>query len=270
MENRYVQFHYITHGKCVIKIAKGPTMTLAEGDLLLVFSNNQYWIANSIHDQRLEATEVIRSIRKSGFNKQSQFTFSMVWGHFEFDKAIAHPFVKTLPPYIHLSQKEIQEFTLLKTISELLIEETNNDQSGSQAIANRLAEVLFIGTMRAYAYTHSHDHSFITALLDERINKVLNLIHESPEKKWTLVILSKKIGVSRTTLATTFKEKVGQSVLEYITTFRIMVAKNILIETKDPVAVIAENVGYGSEPSFNRVFKKIVKQTPSRFRKNNT
>lgn len=60
-----------------------------------------------------------------------------------------------------------------------------------------------------------------------------------------------------------FKKSFPQLMNEH----RIEDAKRLLEQTKAPVRVVAEEVGFNSLPTFNRVFREITGESPSTFRK---
>ena len=60
---------------------------------------------------------------------------------------------------------------------------------------------------------------------------------------------------------------VGETPMSYMTDWRILKAKELLKNNNDSIEQIAERVGYTSEASFNRVFKKKVSQTPGVYRR---
>ena len=49
---------------------------------------------------------------------------------------------------------------------------------------------------------------------------------------------------------------------------RVEDAKILLLDTNASIKTVADEVGFNSLPSFNRVFKDIVGQSPSDYRKN--
>ena len=62
----------------------------------------------------------------------------------------------------------------------------------------------------------------------------------------------------------------GKSFPDFINQYRIEEAKKRLLDPAKKhytVLAIAEEVGFNSKSSFNNVFKKHVKMTPSEFRK---
>ena len=72
--------------------------------------------------------------------------------------------------------------------------------------------------------------------------------------------------MSRSALAERFVEFVGHPVMQYLTNWRMQLAANQLQTTTDTIAGIATRVGYESDASFSRAFKKTVGVSPSEWR----
>ncbi len=79
--------------------------------------------------------------------------------------------------------------------------------------------------------------------------------------------ISDELKVSNSHLSTTFKNTFGVGVVQYINQLRIELAKNLIQNTSKSIKDIALSVGYSSDISFIRVFKKYEERTPSALRK---
>ena len=55
--------------------------------------------------------------------------------------------------------------------------------------------------------------------------------------------------------------------MAYLAQWRLKLGAEILQSTEDSVAQVAEAVGYGSEASFNRAFKREFDDPPAQFRR---
>ena len=55
--------------------------------------------------------------------------------------------------------------------------------------------------------------------------------------------------------------------MAYLTRWRLQLGAQLLTSTSNSVAQIAAEVGYESEPSFNRAFKREFNLPPARFRR---
>jgi len=72
--------------------------------------------------------------------------------------------------------------------------------------------------------------------------------------------------VSRSVLAERFRKFLEQPPMSYLTQWRLQIAARTLAASNRSVADIAAEVGYESEPAFNRAFKRAFGLPPARFR----
>ena len=264
----FAQFHIVTRGQCVLK-TKNESIQLFRGDIIVFPFGDNHWLASDKKSKLYGGKEVVESVLsgKSLF-EGNDISTTLVCGHFEFDRNLDHPFIKELPSMIKISDSDMKQFHWLKNISDLVIGEAGKEQAGSNIIVNKLGEILFIHTLRAFIEKNRLESGFMAAIQDERISKVLKAIHSSPEKDWQLESLAQIGGMSRTSFTNRFKTLVGETPFYYLTQWRILQAKELLTESQLSVGAIAAEVGYQSEAAFNRVFKKRVEQTPLKFRHN--
>ena len=81
-----------------------------------------------------------------------------------------------------------------------------------------------------------------------------------------LHMIAENIGVSQSYLTRLFKNKYGMSVIQYLNWVRIEKAKQLMRAGTDNLKVIAASVGFLSDVTLIRVFKKYEKTTPGSFR----
>jgi AraC-like DNA-binding protein len=90
-------------------------------------------------------------------------------------------------------------------------------------------------------------------------------MHDEPGHPWTLEKLARRAGMSRTVFALRFKEVVGETATEYLTRWRMLLAAERLSAADEPVATIASALGYESESSFGKAFRRVIGHPPRRF-----
>jgi AraC-like DNA-binding protein len=90
-------------------------------------------------------------------------------------------------------------------------------------------------------------------------------MHEDPAHRWTLRALASRAGMSRSTFAEKFKERVGASPMEYLTRWRMLLAGDRLATSADPIAAIALSLGYESESAFSTAFKRVMASSPRQY-----
>ena len=104
------------------------------------------------------------------------------------------------------------------------------------------------------------------ALADPRVGQALRLIHESPQKPWTVELLAGAVSMSRSAFAAHFTELVGEPPLRYVTAWRMKKATHMLLRG-DPVAAVAQATGYETDAAFGKAFRKQMGMTPGEFRR---
>ena len=71
--------------------------------------------------------------------------------------------------------------------------------------------------------------------------------------------------MSRTVFALRFKEVVGETAIEYLTRWRMLLAAERLTSSHESIATIAASLGYESESSFGKAFRRVLGCSPRRF-----
>lgn len=100
----------------------------------------------------------------------------------------------------------------------------------------------------------------------ERIEKLLDLDKVYQEPTYNRVNLAKELGVSETIISRIINQHFGKTLPQLFNERRIADAKRLLAETDGPIKTIAEEVGFNSIASFNRVFKDLEEISPGQFR----
>ena len=262
------QFWRLVSGSCTVGSPDGRIIELAEGDLVFVPHGSAHWIADRATSLRMPSPEFVKA-RRAGipvFNDGGDVT-TLVAGHFEFDYQPLHPFLKDLPPIIHIRKYVTENQLLLKQVTQLMLEELNNEKPGSRVMLKSLSEIMFVNIIRAYLEQATPDSGFLSALNDPRISKALKLMQDSPQNDWTLESLASEIGMSRSVFFNQFKKLVHETPLSYLTNWRIRHAQKLLMMDNTNISEIAANVGYQSESAFNRIFKSKTGQTPAVYRR---
>jgi len=264
----FAQFHLVLDGECSLEVEE-QTIRLQKGDIVVFPTGTPHLLQSETGISCQSGMKVVQTIMQGApiFDKGAVST-RLVCGHFELDQLDRHPFFQSLPSVIHLPENDLHQ-TQLEPIVSVILAETAAPQHGSSLVVNRLAEVLLIHIFRSYLQQATAVQGYLGALTDRPVYQALQLIHQTPEKPWTLAQLAQQAGVSRTSLATRFKSLVGLPPMSYMTEWRMIKAREKLSNGSTPIGIVAEEVGYRSEAAFNRVFKRTFQQTPGAFRRTN-
>ena len=143
----------------------------------------------------------------------------------------------------------------------------NGRRTGGEGVLARLGELLFVEAIRCHIEALGPEQTgWLAGLADRHVGQALNLLHGEPAADWTLDELAKTVGLSRSTLAQRFTHLIGQPPMQYLTRWRMQLAAGLLASGRDPIARVAEAVGYDSEAAFNRAFRRTVGTPPAAWR----
>jgi len=193
---------------------------------------------------------------------------TIISGWLSFEKPTLKPIGQLLPKLILIKEEQARSLALHTTL-QLLASEMSEQGPGSEVVANRLAEVLFIQSLRAHiaAGRETCKQGWLRAIFDPQIGSALKGIHENVNHPWTVELLAAKAGMSRSAFAARFKELLGQAPLEYVTEWRMQKAVQLLQERDKKLFDIARSVGYESDAAFSKAFKRVLGVTPGKHRR---
>lgn len=200
-------------------------------------------------------------------NGEGPGTVRLICGFLGCDVLPFNPLLDTLPNMLVITDGYSERDGWLASLIRAATTEGNDRRDGGRNVLSRLSELIFIEAVRIYAERLPPDaRGWLAALRIPHVSRALGLIHEEPARRWTLSSLARSIGVSRTVLAHTFREALGVPPMSYLASWRMQVAAGQLADTNRPVYLIAEAVGYESEASFSRAFRRATGQSPGIWR----
>lgn len=89
----------------------------------------------------------------------------------------------------------------------------------------RLTALLFIEILRLHlAELRDHEVGWFAALKDRHIGRALNMFHSQPRERWTIEMLAREIGLSRSVFARRFHHLLNMFPTNYLRTWRLHLA----------------------------------------------
>jgi two-component system response regulator YesN len=102
---------------------------------------------------------------------------------------------------------------------------------------------------------------------NEQVKKIIDYIDDNFTEDISLNFLSKKFCISTGYLSILIKKEIGRTYTDYIINKRLEMAKKLLKDDSMSVEEIVYRVGYKDYFHFNKLFKKYIGITPSKYRK---
>jgi AraC-like DNA-binding protein len=191
----------------------------------------------------------------------------LIAGAFEFLSGRRTCLLERLPPLIHLPANDPGSAPWLPATVQLFVAESATARPGGSVVMSRLADVLFVQALRAQMTEKACQEHGLPALADPQIGRAMGLMHARLGDAWTVERLAESVGLSRSGFAARFTELVGEPPLQYLARWRMTKAAQALRETDATIPDVAERVGYQSEASFNKAFKRWEGTGPGAYRR---
>jgi AraC-like DNA-binding protein len=137
----------------------------------------------------------------------------------------------------------------------------------------RLMEVLSLiaadGGYRLIAGPSS-DRARVESPDQDRVKRVLDYLHARYRERIAIAELADVAALSQSGFHRLFRRHTRLTVSDYVTELRIGQACALLVNGPQPIAHIADEVGYANLANFNRQFRALKKMTPREFRRSFT
>lgn len=265
-------FHLVARGNCWLHLpSKQLLIPLTGGDLLVFPRDIMHSISHSEtpplaehFDTSIDSQLVTNSDLISDTTSAET---SLICGYFDFDSPLANPLLNAMPDVLHIKNEDPGRSSRMNSILRFITTETESELPGSDAVVDKLSEILFIHVIRAFMSQHESHTGLLSALSHPQINKSIQEIHKRPEFRWSLDSLADVAGMSRSSYASHFKQLTQITPMQYVTEWRMQLAYERLRDGSESVAQIAEHAGYYTEASFRKAFKQHMGITPGGVRK---
>jgi AraC family transcriptional regulator, alkane utilization regulator len=265
-------FHVVTTGTCWLEVDGGPDqIPLTAGDLVVLPTGQRHWLRDNPATPAIELEELLaatpldkhRRLHCGGGGSRT----GLLCGGFALEGGAAHPVLRILPATVLIRGVNGHPVPWLAATLALLSAETASATPGAEEIVGRLADALLAQALRvALAELQASDGAGVLALRDPQLATAIGLIHHRPDHAWTVGELASEVALSRSAFSARFRQLVGESPKRYITRTRLAHAAALLHQTDASLAEIALKIGYGSEFSFAKAFKRAFGIAPGTYR----
>jgi AraC-like DNA-binding protein len=264
-------YHLLTEGRASARLVDGARITLDAGDIVIFPHGDAHFLENGHPPKAVNMVEELARIFSQGVKLSRQGgggeITKFVCGFMACEPRLSQVFLSGLPPVFKVSIRNDASGRWLENSIRFSVNEADASRAGNEVVLAKLSEVLFVETLRAYiANLPTEQTGWLAGARDSEVGKTLALMHRNPEHPWTIASLAKKAGVSRSLLAERFRHYLNETPMAYLTRWRLQLGAQMLASTSYSVAQVASEVGYESEPAFNRAFKREFTVPPARFR----
>jgi len=271
---REASFHFVAHGSCLLRTDSSDWMRLQAGDAVLLPHGNSHVLASAPDVASVDIGQLARVpvsddiyLVRGNASGEDAAPSVMFCGTLRFNLDPLHPLLAMMPDVMHAGAL-VQRDPTVPGLLEAMEREVSLDRIGACGILARLADVLAASIIRAWVECGCSDSTgWIAAVQCPRIGDVMAAIHADPERDWSVPVLAKLMGASRSTFAEVFTRTVGDTPARYVTKVKMFQARHWIAHEGMRVTVAAQRLGYDSEASFTRAFKRVTGQLPGAVRR---
>ncbi|HKY90290.1 MAG TPA: AraC family transcriptional regulator [Nevskiaceae bacterium] len=244
-------FHLLGQGSCWLKTpAMEQPIRLSSGDLVVLPRGTPHSLTSTGEEESAGG--------------EASFT-TMLCGELSFESATGHPVLEALPDVMVTPAQGSGD--AFRHLAELLLSEARQGGFGSRAVMDKLADALFVMSLRHFLSTAETRRGLFAALGDPRLKLALDAMHADPGRDWTVASLAEVAHLSRTVFAERFAETLAETPYQYLTRWRMMQALKLLRDPRLSVAQVADRLGYETDAAFRRSFKRVHGFGPGSFRR---
>jgi AraC-like DNA-binding protein len=240
---------------------------MAEGDFVVVTRGEPHLIYSDSRTKPLPVLDLDRLPGRLGVvrHEGAQPVATMICGNFTVAQPARASVLELLPPVLLL--KPAEDGGWLEAILQRMVSESAIQRPGQDVALSRLTEVLFVEVLRSWIKSlRPGEGGWLGAMADPHIGPALQLIHERPDRPWTLGDLGRSVGLGRSAFSDRFTKLVGQPVYRYLIARRMTEAAFLLETSDEGIARIASRVGYETAASFSKLFQRHHGLSPGRYR----
>jgi AraC-like DNA-binding protein len=267
-----ISYHIVVEGSCFASIIGENDPVKVNAGEVIVFTRGDPHVMSSMPGMRADpvsADELTGDIQLPyvlTYGEEGPATVKVICGYLACDSRPFNPLLDNLPRILIGNRGHRNDSPCLEALIRLAQSEAANKRAGSESVLGKLTELMFIEVVRQHLdQLPPEQEGWLAGLKDPFVGRALSLMHGCPACEWGLDKLAREVGSSRSEFAERFACLVGDPPMQYLTKWRMQVASGLLNDNIKIAAVAAE-VGYGSEASFSRAFKKIVGVSPSFWR----
>ena len=266
-------YHLIGEGEARVRLKGSADLDLAAGDIVIVPHGDAHTVFNGSPSSLVDTGEAlgrywsgdVGTPRFGGGGAATRVTC----GFFGCERHAARLFLAGLPPLVRIGIRGDAAGAWLESSIRHLVTEAASRRPGGAALLSKMAEALFIESLRRHMEQLPPEQTgWLAGARDPIVGAALALLHRRPCDPWTVIGLAAEVGASRSVLAERFARYLGEPPLTYLARWRMQLAARSLRTTRNTVLQVASNVGYESEASFNRAFKREFGLPPARYRRN--
>lgn len=269
---RVLPYHYVLEGCLRVGLDDGTRFEMGPGDSILFPHNDPHVLGSDLDIPPVDGSEAVvfsddgrSATMEIGAGNNPTRT---ICGFLSTEDISGNPVLSALPTALRLDLKGCEDGDWIQTNFHYGAKQIAAGRRGSDLLMSKVSELLFADAITRFVETLPPDQKgWLAGLKDPFVSRALALMHRDLARPWTVEELGRRVGLSRSALAARFAELLEMPPKTYLGRWRIHVAAQELMHGSKSTGEIAREVGYESEASFTRAFRRVIGQPPAAWRR---
>jgi AraC-like DNA-binding protein len=260
-------FCWVERGECQLIRPTFAPVHLHQDDFVLVRTSTPFTLTSdpSVEPEDSETAEAITKDTGLKIGEGTDPSVTLRGGRFVFDSANENLLTGLLPSLVHVAADDTSAWRV-RSLLKMNESESLRPGPGSEFVIARLMELILVEILRSETLRVDREGSGLLVGLANPVTAcALSAMHRDVAHDWTVSVLARLCGVSRSTLAARFRDIVGMGPIEYLQQWRMALAKDELRRGTKSIGEIALAIGFQSSSAFSTAFTRAVGCSPKRF-----
>lgn len=252
-------YHLVLRGRCFVHFPERPALALGPRDGVFFLRDVPHFLSAS------EEITALQPLPMQPLSAEVEDGVALACGFFRFHGAQSDVLLGGLPDYLVI-RADAEGLGATRMLFDLILAEPRRAPDRPSPIVARLADLLFFYVLRHVAQSDRSSSSLWAVTRQPAFAALVERILKEPGRTWSVETMARESGMSRASFFKHFVETSGLSPAQFLTLVRMRIAARRL-HSGEHVGVAAEHVGYQSLAAFSRVFKKVIGEQPSSYRR---
>jgi AraC-like DNA-binding protein len=267
-----IAYHYVLEGRIGVRMRDGEEFHVEAGQSVLFPRNDPHLLGSDLRLAPVPGEQVVQSPTQGGLSRivlgGGGAPARIVCGFLGTEDVRGNPVIAALPAALRLDVRHDVAAEWVRNTFRYAAEEIAAGRLGSETVMAKLSELLLVEAIRRYAETLPEQATgWLAGLRDPFLSRAIARLHADVAAPWTVEELGRQVGLSRSALGDRFTRLLGMPPMQYLASWRIQVAAHELLASGKSIAQVAQQVGYESEASFTRAFKRELGLPPAAWRR---
>jgi AraC-like DNA-binding protein len=270
-DSAVAKFHMALEGRGALELDTGERLKLEPGSLVVLPLGTGHTVRNGFRETSVPALDSILAanppalgrLRYGGRGRRTR----LLCGGFSLTDALPARLLAALPKILTLDAESMAS-SGVSGLVDVLRAEADDAQPGATAVFAKIADVFLTLALRGYLLTAERTGKVqLGPLQHPAIAAAIETMRCDLDKQWSVAQLARTAGMSRTYFVARFTGLVGHPPIRFLTKLRLSQSAGYLTTSDQTVYAIAHRVGYETEASFSKAFKREFGVSPGTYRR---